>query len=202
MIDLEQVFAALPARRGHFLLESGYHTDLWLDLDALFVDPSGFAPLVAALAERIRAHRVSAVCGPLTGGGFLAQAAATTLGVGFYYAEPVPAAPGTGLFEAEYRLPEAQRSRVRGLRVAVVDDAISAGSSVRATMRALSDTGASTAVVAALLVTGEVGAAHFAERGVPLETLARRELALWEPRECPLCRAGTPLDDPRQPSGP
>jgi len=26
---------SLPARRGHFLLESGYHSDFWFTLDAL-----------------------------------------------------------------------------------------------------------------------------------------------------------------------
>ena len=70
------VLDALPARRGHFALESGYHTDLWLTLDALFVDPVAIAPLVAALAGRLRAHAPTAVCGPLLGGAFLAQAIA------------------------------------------------------------------------------------------------------------------------------
>jgi len=30
----------VPARRGHFLLESGYHTDLWFSLDGLFREPA------------------------------------------------------------------------------------------------------------------------------------------------------------------
>jgi hypothetical protein len=34
------VLASLPAQRGHFLLESGYHTDLWLTLDALSGAPA------------------------------------------------------------------------------------------------------------------------------------------------------------------
>lgn len=82
------ILESLPARRGHFLLESGYHTDLWLTLDALFVDPRRVAPLVNALAERLRLHAMTAVCGPLVGGAFLAQALATALGIGFYYTEP------------------------------------------------------------------------------------------------------------------
>ncbi len=108
------ILAALPARRGHFLLESGYHTDLWLTLDALFVDPLRVAPLVAALAHRLRPHEVSAVCGPLLGGAFLAEALAMILGVGFYYTESRPAPTHAELFEAEYQLPPALRPRVRG----------------------------------------------------------------------------------------
>jgi orotate phosphoribosyltransferase len=191
------ILAALPARQGHFVLESGYHTDLWLTLDAVFVDPGRIAPLVAALAEKIRLHTVSAVCGPLLGGAFLAQAIASTLGAGFYYTEPGGASPEPGLFKAVYRLPPELSRRVRGERVAVVDDVISAGSSVRATIAALADAGASTVVVGALMVLGDTGMAHFAGQGVPVETLGRREFSLWKPADCPLCRKGRPFEDPR-----
>lgn len=33
------LLAASSATRGHFRYESGHHGNLWLDLDALFVDP-------------------------------------------------------------------------------------------------------------------------------------------------------------------
>jgi orotate phosphoribosyltransferase len=191
------ILSALPTRRGHFLLESGYHTDLWLTLDALFVNPLKIEPLVEALADRIRPYGVSAICGPLFGGAFLAQALATHLRVGFYYAESKPIASASGLFKAEYRLPTGLRGLVRGLRLAVVDDVISAGSSVRATVAALGDAGASTDVVAALVSLGDVAVSYFADRGVPMETLARHDFVLWKPDECPLCRTGSPLEDLR-----
>ena len=188
------IWAALPARSGHFLLESGYHTDLWLSLDAVFVDPAKVAPLVAALADRLRPYSVTAVCGPLLGGAFLAQAVASTLGAAFYYAEPSPASPNPGLFKAEYRLPSGLSRRVRGERVAVVDDVISAGSSVRATIKALTAAGASTVAIGALLVLGEAAVAHFATQRVSVETLARRDFNLWTPGDCPLCREGHALE--------
>lgn len=191
------LLTALPARTGHFLLESGYHTDLWLTLDALFVEPDKVAPLVAALAGKLRSHAVSAVCGPLLGGAFLAQALAIALGVGFYYAEPAPASSEAGLFRAEYRLPSELTRRIRGARVAVVDDVISAGSSVRATVAALSAAGASTVVIGALLVLGDTAVQHFAGRHIPVETLARRDFPLWKPADCPQCLAGAPIEDPR-----
>lgn len=192
------ILSALPARRGHFLLESGYHTDLWLTLDAVFVDPARIAPQVAALADKLRPHAVTAVCGPLLGGAFLAQAIASTLGVRFYYTEPGPAPPDPGLFRAEYRLPSELSRRARGERVAV-DDVISAGSSVRATIAALAAAGAEAAVVAAFMVLGDTAVAHFAEQRVPVETRGRQDFSLWKPADCPLCQAGPPLEDPRGP---
>jgi orotate phosphoribosyltransferase len=196
------ILGALPARQGHFLLESGYHTDLWLTLDALFVDPLSVLPLVAALGDRLRPHGVSAVCGPLLGGAFLAHALAMRLGVGFFYTESRPVSARAGLFTAEYRLPSEQELRVQGQRVAVVDDVISAGSSVRATVLALTAAGASVVVVAAFLALGDAAIVHFTERGVPVETLQRREFAVWEPGDCPLCLEGRPLEDPRVPESP
>ena len=191
------ILAALPARRGHFLLESGYHTGVWLTRDELFADPATVAPLISTLADRIRSHTALAVCGPLLGGAFLAQAIATTLGARFYYTEPVIAPPDDGLFTAEYRLPPASRRWVRGQPVAVVDDVISAGSSARATVAALEAAGASTVVIGALVALGDQALKHFAEQGLPVETLQRSSFDLWTPDDCPLCESGPPLEDPR-----
>src|SRR6476469_6396023 len=79
------VFDALAVRQGHFRLESGYHTDLWLELDTLFVDPVKIAPAVTMLAGRLRRYACDAVCGPMVGGAFLAQALAAALRVCFFY---------------------------------------------------------------------------------------------------------------------
>ena len=195
MID---ILSALPARSGHFLLESGYHTDLWLTLDALFLEPAGTAPLVAALADKLRPHAVTAVCGPLLGGAFLAQALAGTLGARFYYTEPAPAsADASGLFTAAYRLPAEQRRRIRGERVAVVDDLISAGSSTRATIAAIAAADASAIVVGTFFVLGDEGLSHFSSRHLPVETLGQRAFNLWTPADCPLCRTNLRLEDLR-----
>src|SRR5262245_9070413 len=190
-------FGALPMRRGHFVLESGYHTDLWLDLDSLFVDPVKIAPAVTMLAGRLRRYDCDAVCGPMTGGAFLAQALATALRACFFYTQPSRAAEGGGgLFSAEYSLPGQVDRQVAGARVAVVDDVVSAGSSVRATIAALEAAGASIVVVGTLLALGDFGASQFMDRGIAFEALERRGFSLWTPDDCPLCRAGIAVIDP------
>lgn len=188
------LLSALPARSGHFLLESGCHTDVWLTLDALFVDPAAVAPLVAALADKLRAHAPTAICGSLLGGAFLAQALAAAMDTRFYFSEPAAPSPHAGLFTAEYRIPTELERRIRGERLAVVDDVISAGSSARATVRAASAVGAHTAVVGALMTLGSAGLAHFAAQSIPVEALERREFHVWTPADCPLCAAGAALE--------
>lgn len=186
---------ALPGREGHFRLESGLHTDRWLTLDALFASPGDAAPLITALAARLKSYSVAGVCGPLVGGAFLAQSLAAALGVDFYFSEPETTPRSAGLFSAEYRVPAGLRSRMSGARLALVDDVISAGSSVRATAKAVAGAGASIVVVGTLLALGTVALDHFARLEIPVEALERRELSLWSPETCPLCRAGAALHD-------
>ena len=192
----DDILEGLPARRGHFLLESGYHTDLWFTLDAMFVSPHEIAPQVASLAELLRPYSISALCGPLLGGAFLAHAVAAQMGIRFYFSEPVPLKTNGGLFTAEYRLPPELRRRVRNERVAVVDDMISAGSSVRATASELNAAGASTLVVGTMVLLGSQATEYFSARSVPLVALAREKFNLWEPAECSLCRTGVRLENP------
>ncbi len=187
-------YALVAGRRGHFRMESGYHSELWLDLDPLFADPRRIAPFVDTLVAALRPHAVDAVCGPLLGGALLAQLVAHALGIGFCFTERVPPRQD-GLFQVRYRLPPAFAARVRGQRMAMVDDVMSAGSSLRATDAALRAHGALPVVAGALLVLGDTGADFFAARGVPVEAVGRDQYAVWMPDDCPLCVAGVPLED-------
>jgi orotate phosphoribosyltransferase len=192
--DLSDRVAALTgARRGHFLLESGHHGELWLDLDGLFWCAATIRPLAELLAERLRPRRVEVVCGPLVGGALLAQLVAEHLDVAFAYAER-SAYGGTGLYAAEYRLPRTLVARLEGSRVAVVDDVINAGSSVRATTAAVTAAGGRVVALGALLVLGTPAAEYADAIGAELHVLTTRPTVLWDPRSCPLCARGEPLD--------
>jgi orotate phosphoribosyltransferase len=114
------------------------------------------------------------VCGPLTGGAYVAYAVAAALDVEFTWSSP-----------PTYLLSGA----VPDARVAIVDDAINAGSAVAATAAALPKVVA----VGALLTLG-VAPATIA--GAPVERLATLPSALWPAPACPLCAAGSPLDAP------
>lgn len=187
------------ARRGHFQMESGLHCGLWFDLDAVFVDQAAIDPFVTQLAQSLRRHNVEAVCGPLMGGAFLAQLLARLLGSEFYCTVPAPP-DGQGAFSARYRLPAGIGNRLLGKRLALVDDVMSAGSSLRATLIAIESHGAIPVVVGALHVLGATGENFFKERGLRIETTGRTAFDSWRPPECPLCAAGVPLDDPAGPA--
>ena len=189
----DDVIALMPARRGHFIFESGHHGDLWLDLELLCLHPEPVRPLAARVAARLTPYEVDAVCGPLVEGAFVALMVAETLGVPFSYAERFPDAERDALFPVDYRIPRALRARVRDKRVAVVNDVINAGSAVRGALMDLDACGARPVAIGALLVLGSSAARLAADRGVALETLAALPNNLWTPAECPLCTRGIPL---------
>jgi orotate phosphoribosyltransferase len=188
-------FELTAGQRGHFRLESGHHSELWLDLDALFAYPNLIEPFVAKLTDSLRPHKVTSVCGPLLGGAFLAQLVAQALGTEFCFTERVMPANASGLYQASYRLPPAFAARVRGQRIAIVDDVMSAGSALRGTYSELLTHGAIPVVAGALMVLGDTGATFFAEQKIAVEAVARHRYSLWLPSECPHCDAGVPLEN-------
>lgn len=187
----EALRQAVSAARGHFRYESGHHGDLWLDLDSLFLDAARMRGWAAALAGRAAGLGAEIVCGPLTGGAFLAQFIAAELGLGFVHAERY-AADGA----VQYRIPAPLAAGLAGQRVLVADDAINAGSALGLTLAELRRHGAVPAGIACLLTPGEAAGRIASAEGVKLLALAALERGMWRPEDCPLCAAGVPLQDP------
>jgi orotate phosphoribosyltransferase len=184
------------AREGHFRLESGYHAGLWLDLDALFAHASRIDPFVDALVAALRLYRIDIVCGALVGGAFLAQLLARRLDAMFCFTERLMPTDAVGLYSASYRLPPAFAATMRGKRVAVVDDVMSAGSAMIGSYTAVREDGGVPVVAAALMVLGSTGESFFVRHQLPVEAVIRRDFDLWSPSECPMCAASVPLEAP------
>ena|ERR1700674_2315264 len=190
----DDLLSFVNTRRGHFKLESGHHGELWLQLETLCLRPRAILPFAAQLAKRLAPHDVEVICGPLIEGSFVALLTASELGCEFTYAERFADTTQDALFPVDYRLPRALGLAVRGRRVAIVNDVISAGSAVRGALSHLEALGARVVAVGALLVLGDAFVNFAAERRLPLEALQRTPYNLWTPPQCPLCIAGEPLE--------
>ncbi|HKB89226.1 MAG TPA: phosphoribosyltransferase family protein [Opitutaceae bacterium] len=191
-----EIFSRMPARKGHFKYESGYHGDLWLDLDTVFLRPAELRPYIVELAQKLSTHPIDAVCGPMVGGAFLAQMVAAELDLEYFYAERfAPTARAQTLFPVTYLLPTGLRNLASGKTFAIVDDVISAGSAVRGAFTDLKACGALPTVFGALLLIGNAIPTFVAEHHLGLEYIGRMEKPLWKPADCPLCSAGVPLED-------
>src|SRR6266576_1438936 len=178
----------MARRSGHFRFESGHHGDRWLEPDLLLRRPTELRPFAIALAQRLRRRqRLEVVCGPLTGGAFLAQMVAEQCNVAFTFAERLAPPPSDALYQVRYRIPDALRDGLGGATVAIVNDVTNAGSAVRGTYEDLVACGARPVAFAMLIALGDWSAAVAAANNRALEALERLRNNLWTPTECPLC---------------
>ncbi len=56
----ERIESLLASRKGHFLLESGHHGDLWLDLELLCLRPGPVRRIAVELAAQLSVQLSSA----------------------------------------------------------------------------------------------------------------------------------------------
>ena len=177
-------------------MESGYHSASWFELDTLFDHPGELRPFVSELARRLSSHGIDTVCGPITGGARLARLIASELRIESFEAGRFET-KAAGLFPVRYEIPGEQRRKARGRTFAIVDDAISAGSAVRATYTDLVACGAQPVALGALIIFGAAADRFAADKGLALEGIERIPLDMWLPEDCPLCGAGVRIDPVR-----
>lgn len=181
---------SLLMRKGHFVYESGHHGDLWLELDALFLEPARTDRWMAMLCEAVSGLDFESICGPLVGGAFIGYAMARQMDKAFIYSERHVTAAG----EVSYVLPTVSQAFVAEKKVLLVDDAINAGSAVRATHKELDRFGGSCVGFAALLTLGSARERMEEEFGVPCISQFDVDRQMWPGNACPLCAAGVSID--------
>jgi len=182
----------MEAQRGHFRLESGHRGELWLECDRLYRRPVELRELVGELAARVRRYQPDVVCGPVTGGAFLAWEVARVLNTQFRCTVAQSPPGSTELYSTVYRLSDP--AELVDAKVVVVDDVINAGSAVRSTLEQLTAAASKPVALAALLGLGEPVEELAREYQIDLELLARSPNTLWLPADCPACAAGHPID--------
>jgi len=190
----DNLLSMVRGRKGHFMMESGHHGDLWFQLETLCLHTNEIKPFAVRLAAQLAQHEIELVCGPLVEGAFVALLVSLELGCDFVYAERFADAKREGLYPVEYRLPKTLQPAVRGKRVAIVNDVISAGSAVRGTCFDLQAVGAEVIVIGALLALGDAITEFAAGHHIALELLEQMPNNLWTPAQCPLCVARVPLE--------
>jgi orotate phosphoribosyltransferase len=183
-LDMLREVGAL--KDGHFLLASGKHSDQYVEKFDLLRLPQATERACAMMIEQLGPLAdVDLVVGPTTGGILLAFELGRQLGLPAAYAERASNDSSERTFKRGTVIEP-------GTRVLVVDDILTTGGSVRATLAALAEHQAEVKAVA-VLVNRPAGEIDF---GAPLVSLATLVIDTWEADECPLCRDGVALIKP------
>ena len=171
---------------GHYLLSSGKHSDRYIEKFNLLRRPRDTEAVCRGFAELFRDARIDVVAGPTTGGMILAFEVARQLGVNAAYAERVT----DGSLKREFR----RGTRFEtGARVALIDDILTTGGSIRETVATL-ESHKVEIVGIGVLVDRSAGSATFDP--YPVHPLLTLPVDAWDAADCPLCRSGVPLQKP------
>jgi orotate phosphoribosyltransferase len=157
---------------GHFILTSGKHSDRYFEKFDVLNQPRHVETLCRELARRLADTRPDVVLGPTTLGILLAYEVAKHLGVPAAYGEK--GADGKRFL----RRPDHIQS---GQRVAVVDDILSTGGSIRECITLVEEIGATLCAVG-VPVDRSGGAVTF---GVPTVSLLSLQVQAYEPDNVP-----------------
>jgi orotate phosphoribosyltransferase len=165
---------------GHFRLSSGRHSNLFVQKFRILEDPRLVERVAVALAAAMRGYAPTIVVTAAVGGIVLGYETARQLGT-------------FGIFvEKEGGKPSLRRGFAlgRGDRVAVVEDVVTTGGSVREVIDVVRACGATVAAVGIIVQRAP------ADFGVPSIALLDLPIESHEPESCPQCIAGDPLTEP------
>jgi len=184
MTDAEVLAALKDADailHGHFQLTSGRHSDTYVQCARVLEDPALTTRLAEAMAASLKDLEVDLVAAPAVGGIIIGFAVAQALGVKFIFSERQQ---GQMTFRRSFTVRP-------GERVLVVEDVVTTGGSVAEVIDLVRQTGGDVVAVTSIIYRG--GEKAF---DADYRPLLRLEVESMEPRDCPQCVAGVPIDSP------
>lgn len=176
---LEQSGALL---RGHFVLSSGRHSDVYVEKFRILEQPAVLGELAGAIADWARGQSPAVVAGPTTGGVIVAFEVARQMGLPAVYVETV---------DGQKTLRRGAQLQP-GARVLVVDDVLTTGLSVAETCAALRAAGAEPVAAAVLIDRSEPGL----DLGLPTFGAQRVDAVSYPPDAVPDWLAAIPATKP------
>ena len=169
-------------RNGHFLLSSGRHSDGYVQCAAVLEDPRRAEQVAQTILEGIATPFDRVLAAPM-GGLLIGHEVARAAGTRFVF----PERDETGAFR--FRRGFALQP---GERICVVEDVITTGRTTRELIRLVGEAGAEMVGLGAIV---DRSSSHEME-GHRIHAALSIDIASYEARDCPLCKAGLELSKP------
>lgn len=187
------VDAGAMLTHSHFVYNSGRHSSVYINKDALYVHTGIISQLCQRMAQAYDADQIDVVVGPVLGGIVLSQwttqalntkrSAGETLAV---YAEKEPGSDQTFAFYRGYD------KHIPGKNILIVEDILTTGGSVRRVIELVRKHGGNVVGVSALCNRGNVQPKDVGN--VPINTLITLDLETYTAEECPFCQQHVPIN--------
>lgn len=180
MLDIFKSTGALL--EGHFRLTSGRHSNAYFQCAKVLQYPEHLSAVCSRIADHFRESDVETVISPAIGGIVVGTEVGRQLGVKTIFAERKE---GIMTIRRGFRL-------AKGERVIVIEDVITTGGSVAEVIELLDEAGALLVGVGSV-VDRSNGKVRLADNQFSVLAM---EVISYTPEECPLCKAGIPVEAP------
>ncbi len=178
--------------KGHFLLSSGKHSEYYLQSARVLEYPEVAEKLARELAKQIKKAgiKVDTVCSPAIGGLLAGYELARALGVRFIFTERVK---GEMTLRRGFEVS-------KGEKILICEDIITTGGSAMEAAKEVEKRGAEIVAFAAIANRGVCkrvnGKSERKEeckllKDKPFFALDDFDFEVYEPQECPMCKAGS-----------
>jgi len=176
-------------KHGHFKLTSGRHSDTYINKNKITTDAELFKSIMLKLMCRTLKFDCDVITGPAIAGATLASALAIMKNKAFVFPEK-NTSTNTGNFTMQFR--RGYDKFIRNKQILLIEDIITTGGSVQKTIDSIIINGGK--LVGVLAIWNRSG---WKPSNYPIESLINQPVGSWEPKNCPLCKDGVILTDPK-----
>lgn len=168
--------------RGHFLLASGRHSEVYFEKFRVIEQPHVLSALCAEIADHYKDTEIDAIAGPTTGGIIIAFEVARQMGLPAVYVEN----------EGGKKALRRNKTLTPGQKILIVDDVLTTGTSLFGTRDAIRDAGGEVVGFGVLIDRREAGF----EIDAPLYGAYRVEAVSYAPDQVPEWLSAIPIKKP------
>lgn len=179
---------------SHFVYNSGRHSSVYVNKDALYLHTNITRRLCEQMASSYDADTVDVVVGPVMGGIILSQWVAAALNARrtsgetlAVYAEKEDTTSGS-----QFSFRRGYDTYIAGKRILVVEDVLTTGGSARKVVELVRQHSGDVVGLSALCNRGNVQPHDVGN--VPLQTLVTLPLDTYTEEECPFCKQRIPVN--------
>lgn len=213
-------------KQGHWILRSGKHSDVYINKDDIILDPMTYSLIVNMFATKIlfdfRDDEYDGIVSPAVAGICFGAPVARQLGKRFVYPEKKhhPQIAEANRTEGDYAFVFRSnfQNYIEGRKFIIVEDIVTTALSTMKTVNAIEACGGEVIIIYCIWNRDPDGITYVVRNGdvktgavrftvgkdevtdgylMPVRGLIEERVGDWKKEECPLCKQGIPLLDPK-----
>lgn len=171
----------------HFVFSSGLHSNVYINKDAMYPHTLELSRVGGLFAKALEPYQFETICAPAIGGILLSSW--TSFHCSVLRKRSIAGVYAEKDGEGSFHFTRGYDTYIKGKRVAILEDMVTTGGSVKKVVDVVRAAGGDVQVVAVMIdrSSGVVSSDMF---DAPFVSLGAFEGKTWQPGECELCQQG------------